>query len=237
MHDLVICSDGLPVDFSWESRFKRSQTQTLDLSLQQANVCLQQLSEWERRFTDTQWHSHPLLPVMRESVLQPTETTLRNGAEISNLGACPTPLRRSWHCHNKSRSRDKELGKSVTKKATPKSGSRHKPESALRLWQHEEQAWIPGCTWRFPLQKARECWLRLGLCKANQSCLQGPVFLLDLAPSSLCHYSYCSSNPCILLVSHKELCLQLPGHSVLFPSSGLLVCFLLPLRSSLLCLI
>ena len=201
------------------------------------NVCLRQLSEWERSFTDTQWHSHPLLPMMRESVLQPTETTLRNGAEITNLRACPTPLRRSRHRHDKSRSRDKELGKSVTKKATPKSGRRHKPESALRLWQHEEQAWIPGCTRRFPFQKARECWLRLGLCKANQSCLQGPVFLLDLAPSSLSHYSYCSSNPCILLVSHKELCLQLPGHSVLFPSSGLLVCFLLPFRSSLFCLI
>lgn len=147
------------------------------------------------------------------------------------------PTETSQRCHNKSRSRDKELGKSVKKKATPKSGSRHKPESALRLWQHEEQARIPGCTRQFPFQKAHECWLRLGLCKANHSCLQGPVFLLDLAPSSLSHYSYCSSNPCILLVSHKELRLQLPGHSVLFSSSELLVCFLLPLPSSLLCLI
>ena len=140
-------------------------------------------------------------------------------------------------CHNKSKSCDKELGKSVTKKATPKSGSRHKPESALGLCQHEEPARIPGCTWWFPFQKARECWLRRGLRKANHSWLRGPVFLLDLAPSSLSHYSSCSSNPCILAVSHKELCLQLPGHSILFLSSGLLVCFLLPLPFSLLCLI
>lgn len=140
-------------------------------------------------------------------------------------------------CHNKSKSCDKELGKSVTKKATPKSGSRHKPESALGLCQHEELVGIPGCTWWFPFQKAHECWLRRGLHKANHSWLWGPVFLLDLAPSSLSHYSSCSSTPYILAVSHKELCLQLPGHSILFLSSGLLVCFLLPLPFSLLCLI
>ena len=140
-------------------------------------------------------------------------------------------------CHNKSKSCDKELGKSVTKKATPKSGSRHKPESALGLCQHEELVGIPGCTWWFPFQKAHECWLRRGLHKANHSWLWGPVFLLDLAPSSLSHYSSCSSTPYILVVSHKELCLLLPGHSILFLSSGLLVCFLLPLPFSLLCLI
>lgn len=54
-------------------------------------------------------------------------------------------------CHNKSRSYDKELGKSVTKKTTPKSEYGHGPELAWSPHSMGEQPQIDLCSHLLPI--------------------------------------------------------------------------------------
>lgn len=123
-------------------------------------------------------------------------------------------------CHNKNRSCDKELGKYVTKKATPRSDCGHRPESALEHTHCGRAGADPGVQavslFRGPLTP----YWGLVFVKTNRVRRgQGPFGIWPLANS---HFSSCSCNTFLVFLSLEELYLKMPEYSMLFLSSVLL---------------
>lgn len=117
-------------------------------------------------------------------------------------------------CHNEWKSCDKELGKSVTKKATPKSDCGHRPESALELSRragadprvHTACPFTKGCAF---LPEAGSLWSQpLRVWRGQGPFWIWPLansFTLALAPQQIHHI--CAQRA--LLVGAKVLCSQL----------------------------